>query len=101
MFMQKVHIPILCLMPAFILHKPIIGTEVYGHRLAAMRTERQKLGRYAHIALLFNHFSYYGLIIKCLLTAWCAALEQTIIPLRIEKALYRIRPSESNDQRLW
>ena len=85
---KKVFIPFRCSVPAFVLHEGIIAAQVHGQRLPAMGTGRKKLGRYFHILLPFDHLPNDRLIIKGLLTARLTALEQTIIALRVEQALF-------------
>ena len=75
-------------MPAFVLHEGIIAAQVHGQRLPAVGTGRKKLGRYFHILLPLDHLPNDLLIIKGLLTARLTALEQTIIALRVEQALF-------------
>ena len=85
---EKVFIPFRCSVPAFVLHEGIIAAQVQGQRLPAVGTGRKKLGRYFHILLPLDHLPNDLLIIKGLLTARLTALEQTIIALRVEQALF-------------
>ena len=85
---EKVFIPFRCSVPAFVLHEGIIAAQVHGQRLPAVGTGRKKLGRYFHILLPLDHLPNDLLIIKGLLTARLTALEQTIIALRVEQALF-------------
>ena len=87
---EKVFIPFHCSVPAFVLHEGIIAAQVHGQRLPAVGTGRKKLGRYFHILLPLDHLPNDLLIIKGLLTARLTALEQTIIALRVEQALFII-----------
>lgn len=65
-----------------------ISESTHGQRLPAVGTGRKKLGRYFHILLPLDHLPNDRLIIKGLLTARLTALEQTIIALRVEQALF-------------
>ena len=87
---EKVFIPFHCSVPAFVLHEGIIAAQVHGQRLPAVGTGRKKLGRYFHILLPLDHLPNDLLIIKGLLTARLTALEQTVIALRVEQALFII-----------
>ena len=53
-----------------------------------MRADGEKLRRYFHIFLPLHHLPNDNLVIKGFLTARLAALEQTIIALRIEQPLF-------------
>ena len=81
---EEILIPLCCSVPALVLHKGIIAAEVHGHGLPAVWTGWKKLGRNFHILLPLDHFADHGFVIKGLLTARFAALEQAVISLRVE-----------------
>ena len=85
---QKVFIPLRCPMPAPVFHKFIIAAEVHGQWFPTVGADRKKFGRDFHILLPFDHFEDHDFVIKGLLTARLAALEQAIIALRVEQPLF-------------
>ena len=85
---QEIRISFGCSVPALVLYKFIIAAEVHGHGFAAMRADGEKFRRYFHIFLPLHHLPNDGFVIESFLTARLAALEQTIIALRIEQPLF-------------
>ena len=85
---EEILIPLRCCVPAFILDKLVVRTQVHGQWFPTVGTDWKKLGRYFHILLPLDHLPNDLLIIKGLLTARLTALEQTIIALRVEQALF-------------
>ena len=75
-------------MPAPVFHKFIIAAEVHGQWFPTVGADRKKFGRDFHILLPFDHFEDHDFVIKGLLTARLAALEQAIIALRVEQPLF-------------
>jgi len=53
-----------------------------------MRANRQKLRGNLHLLLAFHHFADQCFVIKGLLTAWYAALKQSVVALCIEQPLF-------------
>ena len=74
-------------MPALILDKRIVRTQVHGHRLAADGAVRYKFGRDAHIFLFAQHCPYHALIVVSCMVAGDGALKQTVVSLRIKQSL--------------
>ena len=102
---EEATVPLRCSVPALVLHKGIVTAEIHGHRPAADRAVRDQfrgnchVRRYAlrdsqavipadDIALRFQHLPDEIFVFVSLLTARLAALEQAVIPLRIEKAFF-------------
>lgn len=70
----KVFISLTGSIPAFILYKSIITTQVHSHRFSANRAARNQFRRNTHIRLFSNHFSYNFFIIISFLVAGFTAL---------------------------
>ena len=72
-------------MPAFILDKLVVRTEVHGQWFPAVGTDREQLCWDFHIFLPLDHFTNHSFVLKGFLTARLTALEQAIIALRVKK----------------
>ena len=85
MFSQKFLVTPCRSVPALVLNKFIVAAQIHRHGFSALRTFWDKLGRYLHILLKFNHiFDNRFIVISCFV-ARLGALKQPVIPLRIEK----------------
>ena len=73
--------------PAFVFDEGAIGAQVHCCVRSAMGAMGHKLARYAHVVLLIHHGQNALLIVPGFLAAWAAALEETVIALRIEQAM--------------
>src|SRR5699024_787563 len=102
---QEIRIPFCCPVPSFIFHKGIVCAQIHCHRFPAFRTVRDKIRRdlpFWHCSIRQNQFS-----VLCNLKSLClyhlpnhffifiifrmarlTALEQPIIPLGVEKAVF-------------
>ena len=75
-------------MPAFVLHKGLIGTQVDLHRAAADRTAGNQLRRDTHVLLLRYHLFDGLLVVVGLLMTGFRALEQAVVALCVEQPLF-------------
>ena len=73
---QKIFIAILCPIPAFILDKGIIATEIYSHWTTALWTVWNQFCWNTHIFLFLQHPTNQFLIFIRFLVTWFAALQQ-------------------------
>ena len=103
---EEIFVPLRRGVPALVLGKFVVAAQVHRNRSAAVRAARKELRRYRHRwrpicrrrqhtvrygeALRFDHRADGFLVVKRLLTARLTALEQTIIALRVEQALFII-----------
>ena len=75
-------------MPALVLDKLVVRTQVHGQWFPAVGADGEQLWRDFHIFLPLDHFPDDRFVIKGLLTARLTALEQTVIALRVEQPLF-------------
>ena len=85
---QKIFIAILCPIPAFILDKGIIATEIYSHWTTALWTVWNQFCWNTHIFLFLQHPTNQFLIFIRFLVTWFAALQQPIVSLGIKQPLF-------------
>lgn len=84
---QELVIALGCSVPAFVLDKGVICSEVHAHGLAADRTLRHKFRRNTHILLSFKHRPDGLLVVIGLLVARLTALPETVVALCIEETV--------------
>ena len=84
---QEFIITLRCSVPALVLYKCIIRSEVHAHGLSADRTLRNKFGGYTHIFLPLKHRPDRFLVVVGLLVARLTALPKPIVALRVEQAV--------------
>lgn len=85
---QKFVVTLCRRMPALVLDKGIVGAQVQGHRLAADGTGRDQRGRDLHALLFVEHPIDDLFVIIGLLMAGHGALEESVIALCIEQAVF-------------
>ncbi len=94
-FVQKILIPLICLVPTLVFNEFIIASQVHCKRFSAMLTDGHKLGWNFHIILPVEHFKNSSLVVKNFLTARLTALKQSVIALRVKKSLFSKQPFSS------
>ena len=104
MAVQKLAVPPGGFVPACVLHKTVIGPQVHGHGLATVRAAGNEFRGNAHlqrairfhqtsvrrnaVPLRLHHLPHGFFVVKSFRTAGVTALEQPIVPLRIEQPLF-------------
>ena len=74
--------------PALVLDEFVIGEQVQRCGFAAVRAGGKELGGDAHGFLPAHHFADDRFVVPCFLTAWFGALEQAVVALCVEQALF-------------
>ena len=74
---KKIFISFRCSVPALVLDKLVVRTQVHGQWFPAVGADGEQLWRDFHIFLPLDHFPDDRFVIKGLLTARLTALEQT------------------------
>ena len=85
---KKFIISLRSFVPALVLDEGIIGAQIHRHRLAADGTLWDQLGGDFHILLKLDHVLDAFLIVIGLIVARLTALEESVIALSVEKALF-------------
>ena len=80
---QEILIPFRRLIPATILNKFVIRTQIHCKSFPASGTTGDQLGGNAHVLLPLDHVFDSAFIIPGFLAAGLRTLEQTIIPLGV------------------
>ena len=86
--LQKTMVALLRPVPAFVLGKRAVGSQIHGHGAAAVGAVRHEFRRNTHILLRPQHCPDRVFIVESFLPAWQTALEKPEIPLRVEEASF-------------
>ena len=85
---HEIEVTLCSLVPAFVLYKGVVGTEIDLHGAAADGTMGNQFGRDFHIVLRRNHSPDGFLIVVGFLVTRFRTLEQPVVALGIEQPLF-------------